>query len=107
VPLGTRQDAEVLVSAVNVPAQVQQGEPFYVEVVVDTNQEKDAGEVEIFRGPHKVAAERKELKKGENRFRFRQTIEQERLATFTARVRGFRDTLLDNNSDFGLSGPSE
>ena len=33
VPLPTRTDPEVQVSAVNVPAQVQQGEPFNVEVV--------------------------------------------------------------------------
>jgi uncharacterized membrane protein/uncharacterized protein YegL len=102
VPLETRQDPEVLVSAVNVPAQVQQGEPFNVEVVIDSNQDRSSGTVEIYRGPYKVASEPKELKKGENRFRFRQTIEQERLATFSARVRGFHDTLLDNNSEFGL-----
>lgn len=108
VPLETRQDPEVLVSAVNVPAQVRQGEPFFVEVVIDSNQDQgqdqaqEGGEVEIYRGPHKVASERKVLKKGENRYRFRQTIDQERLATFSARVRDYRDTLLDNNSDFGL-----
>ena len=102
VPLETRQDPEVLVSAVNVPAQVQQGEPFNVDVVIDSNQDRASGTIEIYRGPYKVASEPKELKKGENRFRFRQTIDQERLATFSARVRGFRDTLLDNNSDFGL-----
>jgi len=102
IPLETRQDPEVLVSAVNVPAQVQQGEPFNVEVVIDSNQDRSSGTIEIYRGPYKVASEPKELRKGENRFRFRQTIEQERLATFSARVRGFRDTLLDNNSDFGL-----
>jgi Ca-activated chloride channel family protein len=102
VPLPTRSDPEVQVAAVNVPAQVAQGEAFYVEVVVDTNVDNSAGEIEVYRGPHKVISEKKTLKKGENRFRFRQTIEQERLATFTARARGYQDTLLDNNSDFGL-----
>jgi uncharacterized membrane protein len=102
VPLPTRKDPEVQVSAVNVPAQVAQGEAFNVEVVVDSNVDNDNGEIEVYRGPHKVISERKPLKKGENRFRFRQTIEQERLATFTARAKGYTDTLLDNNSDFGL-----
>jgi uncharacterized membrane protein len=102
VPLPTRNDPEVQVSAVNVPAQVAQGEAFYVDVVIDSNQDSNAGEVEVYRGPHKVISEKRTLTKGENRFRFRQTIEQERLATFTARTRGFNDTLLDNNSDFGL-----
>ena len=102
VPLATRTDPEVQVSAVSVPAQVARGEPFNVEVVVDSNVENGAGEIEVYRGPHKVISEKKPLKKGENRFRFRQTIDQERLAMFTARTKGYRDTLLDNNSDFGL-----
>jgi Ca-activated chloride channel family protein len=101
VPLATRTDPEVQVSAVNVPAQVQQGEPFYVDVVVDANHEAE-GTIEVFRNEHKVISERRKVKKGENHFRFRQAIEQERLAKFTAMTRGFRDTLLDNNSDFGL-----
>jgi uncharacterized membrane protein len=101
LPLKTRDDPEVQVSAVNVPAQVQQGEPFYVEVVIDSNHD-DEGEIEVYRGPHKVVGERKKITKGENRFRFRQSITQERLAAYTVRTRGFTDTLLDNNSDSGL-----
>jgi Ca-activated chloride channel family protein len=101
VPLKTRDDPEVQVSAVRVPAQVQQGEAFNVEVVVDANHD-DEGDVEVYRGPHKVVSERRKLKKGENTFLFRQSIEQERLASFTARTHGFKDTLLDNNSDTGL-----
>jgi len=102
VPLQTRQDPDVQVSAVSVPPQVQQGEPFNVEVVIDSNQDENEGDIEVYRGPHKVVSERHKLKKGENRFRFRQTIEQERLATFTVRTKGFLDKQLDNNSDFGL-----
>ncbi|HEV3164954.1 MAG TPA: VWA domain-containing protein [Isosphaeraceae bacterium] len=102
VPLKTRQDPDVQVSAVNVPPQVQQGEPFNVEVVIDSNQDQNEGEIEVYRGALKVVSEHKKLKKGENRFRFRQTIENERLATFTARTKGFVDRQLDNNSDFGL-----
>ncbi len=101
VPLATRADPEIQVSEVRVPAQVAQGEPFYVEVVVDTNHD-DQVQVEVYRGPHRILSETKKLKKGENRFRFRQSIERERLAEFTVRVSGGTDTLLDNNTASGL-----
>src|SRR5436190_9410017 len=57
VPLPTRAEPEVQVSDVTVPAQVRDGEPVYVEVVVDSNHD-DEGEVEVFRGAHKVVGER-------------------------------------------------
>ena len=102
VPLPTRDDPEAQVSAVKVPAQVREGEPFYVEVVIDSNHE-DEGLIEVFRGAHKVLSEKKPLKKGENRFRFPQSIQRERLAEYSARISGLKqDTLLDNNSDNGL-----
>jgi len=102
VPLQTRTDPEVQVSAVSVPAQVREGEPFYVEVVVDSNHE-DEGTIEVFRGAHKVIDQRQKLKKGENRFRFEQSITRERLAAYAVRIRGLsQDTLLDNNSESGL-----
>ncbi len=102
VPLPTRDDPEVQLSAVRVPAQVREGEPFHVEVIVDANHD-DEGLIEVFRGGHKVVAERKPVTKGENRFRFPQSIQKERLAEYTARISEVsQDTLLDNNSDSGL-----
>lgn len=101
LPLPVRGDPEVQASAVNVPAQVREGEPFYVEVVVDSNHD-DEGEVEVYRGAHKVVSEKVKVKTGENRFRFRQQITAERMAEFTVRVTGFKDTLLDNNVARGL-----
>jgi uncharacterized membrane protein len=101
VPLKTRNDPEVQVSAVRAPAQVQQGQPFNVEILIDSNHD-DEGEIEVYRGDHKVLTQKKKIKKGENKFVVPQTIENERLARFSARTRGFKDTLLDNNSDFGL-----
>ena len=101
VPLKTRDDAEVQVSTVTVPAQVAQGEPFYVEVVVDTNHD-DEVQVEVYRGPHKIIAESKKIVTGENKFRFRQSIDRDRLAEFAVRISGATDTLLDNNSKSGL-----
>jgi Mg-chelatase subunit ChlD len=101
VPLSTRSEPEVQVSAVQVPAQVREGEPFYVEVVIDSNHD-DEGDVEVFRGAHKVISEHKSIKKGENRFRFRQTLTGERLAHYTVRIKGFSDRLQDNNAASGL-----
>ena len=102
VTLATRSEPEVQVSSVKLPAQVRQGEPFYVEVVVDANHD-DEGTIEVYRGAHRVVSERKPIKKGENRFRFQQTVTAERLANFTASVQGLKeDTLLDNNADSGL-----
>ncbi|MHC5544569.1 vWA domain-containing protein, partial [Singulisphaera rosea] len=50
----------------------------------------------------KVADQKVKLKAGENRVTLKQAIEQGGLTPITARLRGYRDTLLDNNSDFGL-----
>ncbi len=101
VPLPVRTDPEVQVSGVNVPAQVREGEPFFVEVAIDSNHD-DEGEIEVFRGAHKVVSDKVKLKTGENKFRFRQQLSGERMAEFTARVRGFKDRLLDNNAARGL-----
>ena len=102
IPLPTRSEPEVQVSEVNVPAEVREGEPFYVEVVVQSNHDDEAL-VEVYRGDHKVIGETRKLKTGENRFRFQQSIERARLASYTVRVSKMKsDTLLDNNIDSGL-----
>ena len=102
VPLPTRSEPEVQVSEVNVPAEVREGEPFYVEVVVQSNHDDEAV-VEVYRGDHKVIGETRKLKTGENRFRFQQSIERARLAAYTVRISKMKnDTLLDNNVESGL-----
>jgi Ca-activated chloride channel family protein len=101
-PLKARDDPEVQLSAVSAPAQVQQGEPFKVEVLIDSNHDDDAGHVEVYRGDIKVADSPVKLKKGENRLALKQTIDAGGLTPITARLKGYRDTLLDNNADFGL-----
>ncbi|HEV7280779.1 MAG TPA: FixH family protein [Pirellulaceae bacterium] len=98
VPLPTRSEAEVQVASVEAPAEVAEGEPFYVEVVVDSNHD-DEGTIVVYRGPHEAVREKREIKKGENRFRFQQSVTGDRLAQFSARVEGFSgDGLLDDNS---------
>src|SRR4051812_30435265 len=101
VPLPVRSEQEVQVSAVNVPAQVRDGEPFYVEVAIDSNHD-DEGDIEVFRGAHRVVAERVKVKPGPNVFRFRQQVTGERMAEYTARIKNFKDKLLDNNAARGL-----
>jgi Mg-chelatase subunit ChlD len=102
VPLPVRADPEVQLSAVTAPAQVLQGEPFNVEVLVDTNHDDEQGQLEVYRGDIKVAGQPMKLKKGENRLVLKQTIDLGGLMPITARLKGYKDTLLDNNSDFGL-----
>ena len=123
IPLTPRSDPEVQLSAVNVPAQVPEGQPFHVEVVVNSNHE-DQGWLQVYRGPHRVHQETVELKEGENRFTFNHSITGERLANITATISDppraepsteeteaatsavspsqLSDTFLDNNSASGL-----
>lgn len=99
VPLPVRSDPEVQVAEATAPAEVRQGEPFYVEVVISSNHE-DQGYIDVYRGDILVSeqAEPIKIKSGENRFRFRQSIEGESQTDYAIRARGFNDTLLDNNS---------
>ncbi len=100
--LPSRTEPEVQVSQVSVPAEVREGEPFFVDVMVYSNHD-DEGLIEVFRGDHKVVSEKKTLKAGENRFRFQQSVERDRMAAFKVRVSGLKqDTLLDNNAEAGL-----
>jgi Ca-activated chloride channel family protein len=102
VPLPSRSEPEVQVSEVNVPAEVREGEPFNVDVTIHSNHD-DVATIEVFRGDHRVVNEKRPLKTGENRFRFPQSIDRDRLAQFTVRVSDLKqDTLLDNNSEAGL-----
>ncbi len=102
VPLPGRTEPEVQLSSVGAPAQVLQGEPFNVEVVIDSNHDDEKGRVEVFRGDIKVADQPVKLKKGENKLALKQTIDAGGLTPLTARLKGYQDTLLDNNSDFAL-----
>jgi Ca-activated chloride channel homolog len=101
IALDSNKEPELQVSDVSTPTQVAQGEPFYIEVVINSNVEQEA-QVEIFRGDHKVIEETKKIEKGENRFRFKQSIDRERLAEFSVTVKAKKDTILDNNSASGL-----
>ena len=99
VPLPVRDEPEVQVAEVRTPAEVRQGEPFNVEVTINSNHE-DQGYIDVYRGDVLVSQQEEPLKikSGENRFRFRQSIDNESRTDYVVRVRGFKDTLLDNNA---------
>ncbi|REK10956.1 MAG: VWA domain-containing protein [Planctomycetota bacterium] len=99
VPLPVRDDPEVQVAEARAPAEVRQGEPFYVEVIIASNHE-DQGFIDVYRGDILVSEQEEpiEIKPGENRFRFRQSIDDESQTDYAIRIRGFQDTLLDNNA---------
>lgn len=111
VPLAVRSEPEIQVAEVSVPAQVAQGEPFFVEVVVNSNHDDDV-QIDVFKAEHRVVSSRRSLTKGENRFKF--TEEVARPTEFSARIGrpldgagqpvegAFQDTLLDNNTASGL-----
>ena len=102
IPLPARSEPEVQVSAVEVPIEVREGEPFFVDVTIHANHD-DEGLVEVFHGDYKVLSETRPLKTGENKFRFQQSIEHDRMVAFKVRLSGLQgDTLLANNTDSGL-----
>ncbi|HUT89449.1 MAG TPA: VWA domain-containing protein [Thermoguttaceae bacterium] len=97
VPLKSRAEPEVYVSAVRTPPDAREGEPFYVDVVLHSSHD-DEGTVELFRRDRLVEEKRTSVVAGESRVRFVQSIAGERFVRFTARIEGFRDTLSQNNS---------
>lgn len=103
VPLPVRANPEVQVAEVVAPAEVRQGEPFHIEVVVSSNHD-DEGFIDLYRGDVLVTqqSESSKIKVGETRFRFRQTIEDESQTDFAIRIRDFEDTWLDNNMESAL-----
>ena len=102
IPLPTRVEPEVQISAVKVPTEVLEGEPFYVDVTISSNHD-DEGLIEVYRGDHKVVSEKRRLVTGENKLRFQQSVERDRMVAFKVRVSDLKsDTFLDNNSDSGL-----
>lgn len=110
VPLPSRSEPEVQIASLEAPAQVRQGEPFYLEVVVNSNTDT-TGHVDIYRGDIRIGnedAEPIQMKSGETKLRIRQTVTGQRQVTFAARLRGLgeSDTLLDNNEQSAIVAAS-
>jgi len=96
VPLPGIPDNEVYVSAVETKAQVRRGEPFDVDVVVQSAGESD-GTVRLLAADRPVVTQQKHVSKGENRCRFRHVLTGQSEAVLTAELDGFKDTLTENN----------
>tara|TARA_R110002049_G_scaffold4601_4_gene31936 strand:- start:187358 stop:190024 length:2667 start_codon:yes stop_codon:yes gene_type:complete len=106
VSLPAREEPEVQIASVTAPAQVRQGEPFFVEVVVNSTTDT-SGYLDFYRGDIRIGegeAKKVDLKSGANRFRIRQSVTGQRQVTFAARLRGCgdADTFLDNNESSAL-----
>ena len=101
VPLPSSSDPEVQVADLKMPHHVRQGEPFYLEVVVQSNIETD-GTIAIYKGPFRLLEESRRLQIGENVFRFRQTMDNQRQQEFTVTINARQDTIIDNNRLSGM-----
>ena len=101
VPLPTSTNPEVQMTELRMPSQVRQGEPFNLDVVVQSNTDTE-GLITLYSGSFKVVEEMKTITIGENVFRFRQTVEDRRQQEFSAMVETHKDSILDNNWASGL-----
>ena len=101
VPLPSSSDPEVQVADFKMPHHVRQGEPFYLDVVIQSNVETE-GTIALFREHFLLLEETRRLQIGENVFRFRQTMDNQRQQEFTVTINARQDTILDNNRLSGL-----
>lgn len=99
IPLPTRDEPEVQVADVKAPAQVRQEEPFHVEITIASNH-VDEGYIDVYRGDilHNPDSKPIKIDSGESIFRIRDTISDDKQVEYVVRARGFKDTLLDNNT---------
>ena len=83
------------------PAQVKQGAPFNVEVLIHSNHE-DVAEIRLFKNKFEVAKQEARLEEGENRVVFTQTAMDSGTLTYDALCRSTKDTRYDNNRALGI-----
>ena len=101
VPLYPSDEPEVMVQRLDMPAQVKQGAPFSVEVLIHSNHE-DVAEIRLFRNKFEVAKQEARLEEGENRVMFTQTAMDSGTLTYDALCRSTKDTRYDNNRALGI-----
>ncbi|MDR2706315.1 MAG: VWA domain-containing protein, partial [Planctomycetaceae bacterium] len=101
VPLPASAEPEVQLADLKLPTQIRQGEPFYLDIVIQSNYNTDAI-ITLYKDSFKVVEETKTLKIGENVFRFRQSVDDQRQQEFSVTVSAHGDTILDNNRAAGL-----
>ncbi|MDR2441481.1 MAG: VWA domain-containing protein [Planctomycetaceae bacterium] len=96
VPLPASAEPEVQLTDLKLPVQVRQGEPFYLDIVIQSNYNTE-GTITLYKDSFKVIEETKPLKIGENIFRFQQSADDQRQQEFSVTVVARGDTILDNN----------
>ena len=101
VPIYPSDEPEVMVQRIEAPAQVKQGAPFNLEVLIHSNHE-DIAEVRLFKNKFEVAKQEVRLAEGENRVMFTQTSTESGTLTYDAICRTTKDTRYDNNRALGL-----
>jgi Ca-activated chloride channel homolog len=96
VPVASVQP-EVYVSSMTAPPHVRQGDPFKIEVLIQSTHEDD-GRLELLRDSAVIEKQAVRLAKGENRFQFEQlTVTEGASAAFSAHIEGCKDTIRQNN----------
>ena len=101
VPIYPSDEPEVMVQRIDAPAQIKQGAPFNLEVVIHSNHE-DIAEIRLFKNKFEVAKQEVRLEEGENRVMFTQTSTESGTLTYDAICRTTKDTRYDNNRALGL-----
>ena len=101
VPLYPSDEPEVMVQRLDMPAQVKQGAPFNIEVLIHSNHE-DVAEIRLFKNKFEVAKQEARLEEGENRVIFTQTAMESGTLTYDALCRSTKDTRYDNNRALGI-----
>ena len=101
VPIYPNDDPEVMLERIDAPAQVKQGAPFNVEVLIHSNHE-DVAEIRLFKNKFEVAKQEVRLEKGENRVVFTETVMESGTLTYDAICRTTKDTRYDNNRALGI-----
>lgn len=92
----TPADPEVSVWEVRADRQVRQGEPLFLDVFIDSSRDSQ-GDVELLCDSRSIGRQPVKIDGGRTRVRFAATVNDARMARFTARLSGFQDALAENN----------
>ena len=101
IPIYPSDSPEVMVQRIEAPAQVKQGAPFNLEVLIHSNHE-DIAEVVLYKNKFEAAKKEVRLTEGENRVLFTETSTESGTLTYDATCRVTEDTRYDNNRALGI-----
>ncbi len=101
VPIYPSDDPEVMVQRIDAPAQVKQGAPFNLEVLIHSNHD-DIAQINLYKNKFEVAKKEVRLTEGENRVLFTETSMESGTLTYDVTCRTTQDTRYDNNRAFGI-----